>query len=103
MKPNIAPQSSNKVLYQFKASKIPASLTVFEDGSSARKSSAWKNCSTPFEQMHKYKKLLKKSHFEQMQVLDQNDQLLELQLLDKKIEKCQLLKFKKVEGLEHVW
>ncbi len=48
-----------------------------------------------------------KSHFEQMQVLDQNDQLLELQLLelqllDKNIEKCQLLKLKKVESLEHV-
>ncbi len=43
-----------------------------------------------------------KSHFEQMQFLDQNDQLLELQLLDKNIEKCQLLEFKKVERLEHV-
>ena len=43
-----------------------------------------------------------KSHFEQMQFLDQNDQLLELQLLDKNIEKCQLLEFKKVESLEHV-
>jgi hypothetical protein len=32
-----------------------------------------------------------------MQFLDQNDQLLELQLLDKNIEKCQLLEFKKVE------
>ncbi len=32
-----------------------------------------------------------------MQVLDQNDQLLELQLLDKNIDKCQLLKLKKVE------
>ena len=30
--------------------------------------------------------------YEQMQVLDRNDQLLELQLLDKNIEKCQLLK-----------
>jgi hypothetical protein len=50
-------------------------------------------------------KLLKKpskSHFEQMQYLDQNDQLLEMQLLDKNIEKCQLLEFKKVESLEHV-
>ncbi len=50
-------------------------------------------------------KLLKKPskiHFEQMQFLDQNDKLLELQLLDKNIEKCQLLKFKKVESLEHV-
>ena len=37
-----------------------------------------------------------------MQFLDQNDQLLELQLLDKNIDKCQLLKFKKVESLEHV-
>jgi hypothetical protein len=43
-----------------------------------------------------------KSHFKQMQVLDQNDQLLELQLLDKNIEKCQLLKLKNVESLEHV-
>ena len=55
--------------------------------------------------MPKKMKLLKKpqkSHFEQMQFLDQNDQLLELQLLDKNIEKFQLLKFKKVESLEHV-
>jgi hypothetical protein len=37
-----------------------------------------------------------------MQFLDQNDQLLELQLLDKNIEKCQLLELKKVESLEHV-
>ncbi len=43
-----------------------------------------------------------KSHFEQMQFLDQNDQLLKLQVLDKNKEKCQLLKFKKVESLEHV-
>jgi hypothetical protein len=43
-----------------------------------------------------------KSHFEQMQVLDKNDQLLKLQLLNKNIEKCQLLEFKKVESLEHV-
>ena len=44
--------------------------------------------------MPKKMKLLEnppKSHFEQMQFLDQNDQLLELQLLDKNIEKCQLL------------
>ncbi len=33
----------------------------------------------------------KKRHFEQMRVLDQNEQLLELQLLDKSIEKYQLL------------
>ena len=33
----------------------------------------------------------KKRHLEQMQVLDQNEQLLELQLLDKSIDKCQLL------------
>jgi hypothetical protein len=37
-----------------------------------------------------------------MQFLDQNDQLLGLQLLDKNIEKCQLLEFKNVESLEHV-
>jgi hypothetical protein len=63
------------------------------------------DCSTLFEQMPKKMKLLEKaqkSHFEQMQFLDQNDQLLELQLLDKNIEKCQLLEFKKVESLEHV-
>ncbi len=42
-----------------------------------------------------------KSHFKQMQVLDQNDQLLELQLLNKNIEK-HLLELKKVESLEHV-
>ncbi len=34
---------------------------------------------------------LKKGHFEQIQVFDQNDELLELQLQDKNIEKCQLL------------
>ena len=58
------------------------------------------DCSTLFEQMTKKMKLLEKtpkSHFEQMQFLDQNDQLLELQLLNKNIEKCQLLEFKKVE------
>jgi hypothetical protein len=63
------------------------------------------DCSTLFEQMLKKMKLLEnpqKSHFEQMQFLDQNDQLLELQLLDKNKEKCQLLEFKKVESLEHV-
>ena len=32
-----------------------------------------------------------KSHFEQMQFLDQNDQLLELHLLDKRLKNCQLL------------
>ena len=43
----------------------------------------------------KYMKLLKnqkRCHFEQMQVLDQNKQLLKLQLVNKNIEKCQLLK-----------
>jgi hypothetical protein len=52
------------------------------------------DCSTLFEQMSKKWKLLKnqkKGHFEQIQVFDQNDQLLKLQLLDKNIEKCQLL------------
>jgi hypothetical protein len=55
--------------------------------------------------MPKKMKLLKKkpkSNFEQMQVLDQNNQLLELQLLNKNIEKCQLLELKKVESLEYV-
>jgi hypothetical protein len=37
-----------------------------------------------------------------MQFLDQNNQLLELQLLDKNIEKFQLLEFKKFESLEQV-
>ena len=83
-----------------------------KEGSTARNSSAQKtarhqnlDCSTLFEQMPKKIKLLEKtpkSHFEQLQFLDQNDQLLKLQLLDKNIEKCQLLEFKKVESLEHV-
>ncbi len=63
------------------------------------------DCSTLFEQMPKKIKLLEKaqkSHFEQLQFLDQNDKLLELQLLNKNIEKCQLLELKKVESLEHV-
>jgi hypothetical protein len=71
------------------------------DGSSARKSSAQKNCSTPKSRLldtvrADVKKMeiarKKKCHFEQMQVLDQNEQLLELQLLNKSIKKCQLLK-----------
>jgi hypothetical protein len=37
-----------------------------------------------------------------MHFLDQNVQLLEWQLLDKIIEKCQLLELKKDESLEHV-
>ena len=51
------------------------------------------DCSTLFEQMSKNGNCskIKKCHFEQMQVLDQNEQLLELQLLDKSIKKCQLL------------
>ncbi len=80
--------------------------------STAQNSSARKNCSTPKSWLldtvwadAKKMKMLKKnqkSHFEQMQFLDQNDQLLELQLLDKNIEKCQPFKFLKVESLEHV-
>jgi hypothetical protein len=82
------------------------------EGSTAQNSSARKNCSTPKSRLldtvradAKKMKLLEnppKSHFEQMQFLDQNDQLLKLQVLDKNKEKCQLLKFKKVESLEHV-
>jgi hypothetical protein len=82
------------------------------DGSSAQKSSGQKICSTPKSRLldtvradAKKMKLLEKtpkSHFEQMQALDQNDQLLELQLLDQNIEKCQQIEFKKVESLEHV-
>ena len=58
------------------------------------------DCSTLFEQMSKKWKLLenqKKGHFEQIQVFDQNDQLLELQLLDKNIEKCQCSNLKKLK------
>jgi hypothetical protein len=43
-----------------------------------------------------------KKSFRADAILDQNNQLLELQLLNKNIEKCQLLKFKKVESLEQV-
>ena len=59
------------------------------------------DCSTPFEQMTKIYETARKSkkyavrvprvNFEQMQVLDQNEQLLELLLLDKRFKKCQLL------------
>ena len=52
------------------------------------------DCSTAFKQMSKKMETArnsKKCHFEQMQVLDQNGQLLELKLLDKSNEKCQLL------------
>ena len=62
-------------------------------------------CQTPFEQMHKYMQLLKnqkKCHFEEMQVIDQNVQLLKQQLLVRNIEKCELLQSKKIESLEHV-
>ncbi len=58
------------------------------------------DCSTLFEQMPKKMKLLEKAqkiHLEQMQFLDQNDQLLELQLLDKNIEKCQCSNLKKLK------
>jgi hypothetical protein len=71
------------------------------EGSTARNSSARKNCSTPKSRLldtvradvkkMKTAQKSKKRHFEQMRVLDQNEQLLELQLLDKSIEKCQLL------------
>ena len=71
------------------------------EGSSARNSSARKNCSTPKSRLldtvradvkkMKTARKSKKRHFEQMRVLDQNEQLLELQLLDKSIDKCQLL------------
>jgi hypothetical protein len=71
------------------------------EGSSAQNSSARKICSTPFEQMTKIYETAQKSkkyavrvprvNFEQMQVLDQNEQLLKLLLLDKRLKKCQLL------------
>ena len=73
----------------------------FGEGSTARNSSARKNCSTPKSRLldtvradvkkMKTARKSKKRNFEQMQVLDQNEQLLELQLLDKSIDKCQLL------------
>jgi hypothetical protein len=63
------------------------------EGSSARNSSAQKNCSTPKSRLldtvradDKKMKLLEKtpkSHFEQMQFLDQNDQLLEFKKAEK--------------------
>ena len=52
------------------------------------------DCSTAFKQMSKKMETArnsKKCHFEQMQVLYENEQLLELQLLNKSNEKCQLL------------
>ncbi len=56
------------------------------------------DCSTPFEQMtkiygtaRKSKKVCRTCRVEQMQVLDQNEQLLELHLLDKRFKKYQLL------------
>ncbi len=77
--------------------KLISFLNFIGEGSSARNSSAQKNCSTPKSRLlntvradDKKMKLLEnppKSHFEQMQFLDQNDQLLELQLLNKNIEK----------------
>jgi hypothetical protein len=86
------------------------------EGSSAQNSSARKNCSTPKSRLlntvraddknicisSKIKKVCRTCLVEQMHFLDKNYQLLELQLLDKNIEKCQLLKLKKVESLGHV-
>ncbi len=46
--------------------------------------------------MYKYMKLLKnkkRCHVKQMQVLDQNEHMLEFQLLNKNIEKCQLIEW----------
>ena len=75
------------------------------EGSSARNSSARKICSTPKSQLldtvraddknilncSKIKKVCRTCSVEQMQVLDQNEQLLELHLLDKRLKKYQLL------------
>ncbi len=75
------------------------------EGSTARNSSARKNCSTPKSRLldtvraddknilicSKIKKVCRTCRVEQMQVLDQNEQLLELHLLDKRLKKYQLL------------
>ena len=71
------------------------------EGSSARNSSARKNCSTPKSRLldtvradakknETARKSPKKS-FRADAFLDQNDQLLELHLLDKRLKNCQLL------------
>jgi hypothetical protein len=68
------------------------------EGSTARNSSAQKNCSTPKSQLldtvraddknilicSKIKKVCRTCRVKQMQVLDQNEQLLKLHLLDKR-------------------
>jgi hypothetical protein len=84
---------------------------IYGEGSTARKSSARKtarhqnlDCSTLFEQMPKNETAQKtpKKLFQADASFRTKYQLLKLQLLDKNIEKCQLLEFKKVESLEHV-
>ncbi len=88
------------------------------EGSSAQNSSACKICSTPKSRLldtvraddknicicSKIQKVCRTCCVEQMQVLDQNEQLLELHLLDKRFKKCQLLDniFSKENGV-HVW
>ncbi len=59
------------------------------------------DCSTLFEQMPKKNETARKSPKKSFRA----DAILrpKCQLLDKNIEKCQLLEFKKVESLEHVW
>ena len=75
------------------------------EGSTAQNSSARKNSSTPKSRLldtvraddknilicSKIKKVCRTCRVEQMQVLDQNEQLLELHLLDKRLKKYQLL------------
>jgi hypothetical protein len=79
----------------------------FGEGSTARNSSARKNCSTPKSRLldtvqaddknilicSKIKKVCRTCRVEQMQVLDQNEQLLKLHLLDKRFKKYQLLDY----------
>ncbi len=81
-------------------------IHVFGEGSTAQNSSARKNCLTPKSRLFdtdradvkkmKTARESKKRHFDQMRFLDQNEQLLKLQLLDKSIEKCQLLELSKI-------
>ncbi len=73
---------------------------IYGEGSTARKSSAWKNCSTPFEQMPKKMKLLEKpqkSHFKQMQVLEQNVNCSNCNCLTKTLKNVNCLNLKKLK------
>ncbi len=93
--------------FSFLFPRIPSKLSfvglcsvLLGEGSTARNSSARKNCSTPKSRLldtvwaddknilicSKIKKVCRTCHVEQMQVLDQNEQLLELHLLNKRLK-----------------